>query len=212
MGMKMILLLIVPAAVGLAVLREPVIQLLFQRGAFTQDATALTALAFLGYSPGVAFAAVDQLLIFAFYARKDTRTPVLVGVMAIFVYLAMALTLIRPLGMLGLVLANATQTTTHAVVLLWLLNRRVAGVVDRDLASFLGRVVAAAAAMGLACQLVLGVAHSLTATGPGVALLVAISAAVGVAVYGGAVVALRVREASQVWGLVVGRLRRMRAA
>ena len=45
--MKMILLLIVPAAVGLAVLREPVIQLLFQRGAFTQDATALTSLAFL---------------------------------------------------------------------------------------------------------------------------------------------------------------------
>ena len=45
-------------------------------------ATNPAAMAFLGYSPGIAFAAVDQLLIFAFYARKDTRTPVAVGVMA----------------------------------------------------------------------------------------------------------------------------------
>jgi putative peptidoglycan lipid II flippase len=207
MGMKMILVLIVPAAVGLAVLREPIVQLLFERGAFDHTATARTALAFLGYSPGIAFAAVDQLLIFSFYARKDTRTPVLVGVMAIFAYLAVALSLIQPLGMLGLVLANAVQNTSHALVLLWLLNRRVAGVVDRDLASFLGRIVAAAAVMGLACQLALAVAHPLAATGPGVALLVAASAALGAAVYVAAVVALRVREANQVWELVVGRLR-----
>ena len=212
MGMKMILVLIVPAAVGLAVLREPIVQLLFQRGAFDQSATALTALAFLGYSPGIAFTAIDQLLIVAFYARKDTRTPVLVGVMAIGVYLVVALSLIQPLGMLGLVLANAAQWTSHAIMLLWLLNRRVAGVIDRELAGFLGRVVAAAAFMGLACQLVLAVAHPLAATGPGVALLVAISAAVGAAVYAAAVVALRVREASQVWGLVAGRLRRVRPA
>ena len=212
MGMKMILVLIVPAAVGLAVLREPVVQLLFQRGAFDRSATALTSLAFLGYSPEIAFAAVDQLLIFAFYARKDTKTPVLVGVMAIFVYLAVALTLIRPLGMLGLVLANAAQITSHAVVLLWLMNRRVAGVVNRELASFLGRIIAAAAVMGVACQLVLMVAGHLASTGPGVALLVAMSAAVGIAVYATVVAALRVREAYQVWELVAGRLRRSRMA
>ena len=208
MGMKMILVLIVPAAVGLAVLHEPIVQLLFQRGAFDQSATALTALALLGYSPGIAFAAVDQLLIFAFYARKDTRTPVLVGVMAIFVYLAVALSLIRPLGMLGLVLANAVQTISHAVVLLWLLDRRVSGVIDRDLATFLIKVTGAAAAMGLVCWAGLGMTGSLASTGPGVALLVAGEAALGAAVYAGAVALLRVREAGQVWTLVVGRVRR----
>ena len=208
MGMKMILVLIVPAAVGLAVLREPVVQLLFQRGAFDRSATALTSLAFLGYSPEIAFAAVDQLLIFAFYARKDTKTPVLVGVMAIFVYLVVALTLIRPFGMLGLVLANAAQITSHAVMLLWLMNRRVSGVVNRELAGFLGRIITAAAVMGFACQLVLMVAGHLAATGPGVALLVAMAAAVGIAVYTAAVVALRVREAYQVWDLLAGQIRR----
>ncbi len=207
MGVKMILVLIVPAAVGLAVLREPVIQLLFQRGAFDPNATALTALAFLGYSPGIAFAAVDQILIFAFYARKDTRTPVLVGVMAIFVYLAVALALIRPLGMLGLVLANAVQTTSHAVVLLWLLNRVVQGVVNRELGGFLVRVVAAALAMGLACQGFLTLTASQASTGPQVALLVVVATLLGAAVYVAGVWALRVREARQVWTVLVSRMR-----
>ena len=206
MGMKMILLLIVPAAVGLAVLREPVIQLLFQRGAFTQDATALTSLAFLGYSPGIAFAAVDQLLIFAFYARKDTRTPVLVGVMAIFVYLAVALSLVGSMGMMGLVLANAVQTISHAVVLMWLLNRVVKGALNREMIGFLARIVGAAVAMGFACELLLSVAAPHASSGPRVALLVAVSAALGAVVYIAGITILRVREARDLWSLLASRL------
>ncbi len=207
MGLKMILVLIIPAAVGLAVLREPVVQLLFERGAFDRDATALTALAFLGYSPGIAFAAVDQLLIFAFYARKDTRTPVLVGVMAIGVYLGVALALIRPMGMLGLVLANSAQWISHALVLLWLLDIRVRGVVNRELAAFLVKVAAAAVAMGLACQAFLLASRPLASTGPEIALLVTAGTALGVAVYGAAAVALRLREAWVVARMVMKRLR-----
>jgi len=210
MGMKMILLLIVPAAVGLVVLREPIVQLLFQRGAFDRGATALTTLAFLGYSPGIAFAAVDQLLIFAFYARKDTRTPVAVGVMAIAVYLVVALTLVRPMGMLGLVLANAAQTISHAVVLLWLLNRAVGGVVDRELGIFVARVMVAAIAMGLACWAFVSAALPLGTTGPGVALLVMAGTALGSVIYVGGVVLLRVREAWETWAILVRRLRRGR--
>jgi peptidoglycan biosynthesis protein MviN/MurJ (putative lipid II flippase) len=208
MGMKMILVLIIPAAVGLVVLREPVVRLLFERGLFDADATALTALAFLGYSPGMAFAAVDQLLIFAFYARKDTRTPVIVGVFAVFVYLAVALALIEPLGMLGLVLANSAQWIFHALVLLWLLSRVVQGVVNRDLGLFVAKVLGAALLMGLACQLFLVAALPLAATGPGVALLVMGGAGLGAAVYLGAVTLLRVREARELWTLLMRRLRR----
>ncbi len=212
MGMKMILLLIVPAAVGLAVLREPVIQLLFQRGEFDHNATVLTALAFLGYSPSIAFTAVDQLLIFAFYARKDTLTPVLVGVMAIFVYLTVALALVRPMGMLGLVLANAAQNSSHALVLLWLLNRVVRGTVDRELGIFLLRVVAAALAMGLACQLFLAFAAPLVTGGPQVALLVVAGTSLGAVVYAAGVTVLRVREARDIWDMLLSRLRRGRVA
>lgn len=207
MGMKAILLLIVPAAVGLAVLREPIVELLFQRGAFDPSATALTALAFLGYSPSIAFTAVDQLLIFAFYARKDTRTPVLVGVMAIFVYLAVALALIGPLGMLGLVLANSVQWISHALVLLWLLNRAVRGVLDRELGVFLARVATAALAMGLVCRLFLSITLPMATSGPLVALQVAMGSGLGAAVYAVAVTLLRVREAREMWEVLLSRLR-----
>ncbi len=206
MGMKMILVLIVPAAVGLAVLREPIVQLLFQRGAFDERATALTSLAFLGYSPSIAFSAIDQLLIFAFYARKDTRTPVMVGVMAIFVYLAVALTLMRPLGMLGLVIANAAQWIAHALVLLWLLNRTVEGVLDRGLGGFLVKVVGAAGAMGVVCELFLAAARPFATTGPATLALVVAGAAIGAGVYGVAAVLLRVREAAAVVEMVRKRL------
>ena len=67
-----------PATVGLIVLREPLVQLLFERGRFGGADTARTALVFLAYAPQLPFTALDQLLIVAFYARKDTRTPVLV--------------------------------------------------------------------------------------------------------------------------------------
>ncbi len=74
----------------------------------------------LGYLPGTLFAAYDQVLIFAFYARQNTWTPVLVGIGAIGVYFVVALALVNSLGMLGLVLANSAQFVAHALVTYWL--------------------------------------------------------------------------------------------
>lgn len=207
MGMKMVLVLIVPAAVGLAVLREPVVQLLFQRGQFDEPATARTALAFLGYSPSIAFAAIDQLLVVAFYARKDTRTPVLVGVLAIGVYLVVALSLVGTYGMMGLVLANTVQTTSHALVLLWLLNRVVPDVLSWELAGFAGRILAASAVMGAACWLIAVFGGPLATDGPRLAVLVGAAAAAGAVVYAVGLALLRVEEARTVWSVLLSRLR-----
>ncbi|MFH1485501.1 MAG: murein biosynthesis integral membrane protein MurJ, partial [Chloroflexota bacterium] len=125
LGVKMMLIAIVPATVGLVVLRTPLIQLLFQHGVFTANDTERTALAFLCYSPGLPAAGLDQLLIFSFYARRNTITPVLVGVFGILVYLVVALALLEPLGMPGLALANSAQWISHALVMLILLWRGV---------------------------------------------------------------------------------------
>ena len=143
-------MLIVPASVGLAVLREPLVRLLFQHGAFNAEATARTALAFLCYSPSIPFAAIDQLLIFAFYARQNTVTPVLVGVAGVAVYLAVALTLLPTLGMAGLVLANSAQWIVHALILLALLWRAIGGLRGYGLGRSTLKVLAAGLAMGLA--------------------------------------------------------------
>jgi len=149
----------VPVGVVMVVLRQPLVSVLFQRFAFDQIATERTALALLAYSPQLPFVVVDQLLIVAYYARKETRTPVLVGFAGIGVYLAVALATVGPLGMPGLALANAIQNSAHAVVLYVLLARGYGALRAPSLLRFAGAIglggavaalVTGGASMGLA--------------------------------------------------------------
>jgi putative peptidoglycan lipid II flippase len=149
-GMKLILLLMLPILGGALVLAGPVVSVLFEHGAFRQADSALTRDILLAFSPQLPFTAIDYLLILAFYARQDTRTPVLVGVASVLIYLAVALTLIAPLGIVGLALADAAKNSGHGLILLGLLRRRVPGLqVLLGLGPFLGRTLPAAALMAI---------------------------------------------------------------
>jgi putative peptidoglycan lipid II flippase len=124
-GLRLVLILIIPATAALFVLAEPIVALIFGRGEFTAFDSQQTALALRYYLPGLSFAAIDQPLIFAYYARQNTLTPALVGLAGVGFYLVAALlpTFIRPLQMTDLVMANSVQLTGHALVMLWLVNR-----------------------------------------------------------------------------------------
>lgn len=123
-ALSMTTVLILPATFGLAAVAMPTVDVLFGHGAMSVAGERAIVVALLGYLPGTLFAAYDQVLIFAFYARTDTRTPVLVGLLAVGVYLVVAFSLVNALGMLGLVLANSAQFTVHALVMIWCANRR----------------------------------------------------------------------------------------
>ncbi len=127
MGLKVVLLLILPATLGLAALARPITALIFERNAFTPADTAATALALLLYLPGLPAAAIDQVLIFAFYARKNTLTPNLIQGAAIGCYLLVALPLLAwsGIGFLALVLGNSAQWLGHALITYALLTRVV---------------------------------------------------------------------------------------
>ncbi len=127
MGLKVVLLLVLPATAGLAALALPITQLLLERGAFSAADTAITATALLLYLPGLPAAAIDQVLIFAFYARKNTLTPNLIQGAAILCYLLAALPLLflTELGFLALVVGNSAQWIGHALITYWLLTRVV---------------------------------------------------------------------------------------
>ena len=79
-GLKLVLMLMIPATVGLFVLAHPIVALVFQHGEFTPQDTVATAQLLRLYLFGLTFAAIDQPLIFAFYARKDTLTPARRGI------------------------------------------------------------------------------------------------------------------------------------
>jgi putative peptidoglycan lipid II flippase len=155
-GLRLVLVLIIPATAALFVLARPVIALLFEHGDFTPADTQQTALALRWYLAGLTFAAIDQPLIFAYYARQNTLTPALVGLLGVGFYLAAALlpTLTRPMQMTDLVIANSVQLTGHALVMLWLINRQ-SPLKGRGLGLTAAKALTAALVMGAALWLAL---------------------------------------------------------
>ncbi len=153
-GLKVILLLMLPVMAGVLALAQPLVALLFERGRFGAGDTALTASILLAFSLQLPLTAVDYLLISAFYARQNTKTPVTVGVISVGVYLVVALSLIGPLGVVGLALADTAKNSAHGLILLGLLRRSLPGLrLLHGLWPFLARVIPAAALVGAAAWL-----------------------------------------------------------
>lgn len=152
-GLRTVLMLSVPATVGLWALGTPIVQLIFQRGAFMPSDTEAVVAALNLYLLGLVPASVDWLLNYTFYARNDTLTPALVGVASVLIYLAVALALVGRYGYLGLVLADSAKHTGHVLIMWVLLRRRLGDLSELRAAGTLGRTLLAAGAMGLAVAL-----------------------------------------------------------
>jgi putative peptidoglycan lipid II flippase len=147
-GMRLILVINVPAAVGLTVLSVPIIRLLFQRGAFQSQDTVLMVPVLAVYALGLPFFSFVNLILRAFYARKDTATPVRAAVLSFAVNLALSLALMGPLGTVGLAVAGNAAVLAQA----WYLQRRLSVGYDAlrfsHLVRDLAKVVLASAVMG----------------------------------------------------------------
>ena len=138
-----------PAMVGLIVLREPIIAILFERGAFTRESTLLTAQALLFYSMGLWAVAGVRVLVPAFYAMKDTRTPVKVAAISLLANLAFSLALMGPLKHGGLALANSLASMVNLALLTTIIMRRLGAVRMGGVARFLSKIILASAPMAL---------------------------------------------------------------
>jgi putative peptidoglycan lipid II flippase len=219
-GMRMILLVNVPAAVGLATLAEPITRVLFERGAFTAADTAtmapvlaLSALAL----PALAFV---SLALRVFHAHKDMATPVRAAALSFGVNVVASLALMRVLGVNGLALASTLAVLAQAVFLQSRLKRRDQALGSGHLLGHLGKVGLAALLMGVA--LASGgtaLAAALAARVPDWARVageaIGLGLAIGLAVllYAAAVWALRVEGRDEALALVRRKLgRRGRAA
>jgi putative peptidoglycan lipid II flippase len=200
LGLKMVLMAIIPATIGLFVLATPIVALLYQHGNFDAYDTVQTALALRYYLLGLTFAAIDLPLVFAFYAQKDTLTPALVGVLGVVVYLIVALSLIRPLGMIGLILANSTQLTVHALTMLDLLQRRMGELGRYGITPLAIKTLFASLVMGGTTYLALSRLQTVLDANTLVGKLVVVggSGGVGLATYLVMIALLRVEEARMV--------------
>ncbi|MDK2820478.1 MAG: putative peptidoglycan lipid flippase [Clostridia bacterium] len=147
-GLGLVSLLIIPAAVGLIVLREPLVQLVFQRGAFAPRATYMTAVAVLFYSVGLLAQAMHPILTRAFYALQEVLVPVVAGMLSIVLNIIFSYILLPQLGHGGLALSNSLAATIYALILYFNLNRRLPELKANILLTTIFRIVVAALIMG----------------------------------------------------------------
>ncbi len=145
--LRTILFIAIPAAIGLLVLRVPLIQLLFQRGAFADTSTELVATALGFYALGLIGHSGIEILTRAFYGMHDTRTPVLLGVVSLMLNLILSLSLIGPLQIAGLALANTIAALTEMTLLSIVLRKRLNGIDDGRVINTTIKTLAASVAM-----------------------------------------------------------------
>jgi putative peptidoglycan lipid II flippase len=207
-SLRGILLLSIPASLGLVLLRQPIVALMLQYGKFTAESTQLISWALLWYSAGLVGHCVVEILARAFYAMQDTKTPVLVGAVAMGLNVVFSILFSAwfarigwlPLG--GLALANSLATGLEAGSLWILMRRRLGGLEGQRVLKGTSQAVLAAAAMVLVLWSWLGLTHERQAwlVGGGGVLL-------GGIVYGIIVLSLKVPEVQSLLNLIRRRLK-----
>ena len=210
-ALGLMLFLNVPATIGLIVLAQPIVAVIFEHGEFTAADTVATAAALQLYAIGLVGYSIVRIISPTFYALQRSRVPVMVSAGSVLVNVALNLALVRVMGYRGLALGTSITAILNAAVQLFLLRREIRGINGTRIAASLARVLIASAVMGAAT---VGSSATLEDLMPGDALplqmlrlLIAITISLMVLVAGAQL--LRIPEYAEARDLVIGKLRRM---
>jgi len=146
-GLALMLVLNVPAMLGLLVLATPIVQLLFERGRFLPADTAATAAAVRYYAVGLIGYSAARIASPLFYAIGRSRVPVAISTFSIVVNIVASVMLVGVLGFRGLALGTSIAALANGAVSVWVLRRRLGGIEGRQLGTTLAKVIVAAAVM-----------------------------------------------------------------
>lgn len=211
-GVKILALIMLPASAGLIALDEPIVRLLFERGAFEAKDTIPTAYALTFYALALLPLALRDVFRRGFYALQDTLTPVKITLGACVLNIALDFLLVRQMGIGGIALGAALTTFTEATVLYFLIGSSLKEVPGRSFTVFLLKLAAASLVMGVFAHYIAGFfgAHLNLAEARGRLLQVGISVTAGLIFYIGAIIVLRVQEVWEALDLVRGFWRKLR--
>lgn len=193
LGLRSIAFVLVPAAIGMAVLAEPIVGLLYERGAFDAEQTQTVASLLTAYAVGLVGYSAYFFLVRAFYSRQNTKTPALLNVAIFAIFVVFAYALSRVFQAPGIALALSAAYAVLALASLAATRREIGRIDGRRLAASLARILAAGAvmyALALAGVKLLGAGDSFWER---LAILVLVGG-VSTAAYLGAALALRAEE------------------
>ena len=194
-SLRGVILLALPAALGLILFRIPIISLLYQRGEFDAHSTQLVAWALLWYASGLIFHSVLEVLARSYYAMHDTKTPVLVGAIAMGINVGLSfvfVALFNRIGWMphgGLALANSLATALETTTLLIIMRKRLHGIQGRVVSK--GAGVAALGTLGMSAAIFIWLQAMQGFT---VAIISLGGIVIGVAIYGLILILFRLPE------------------
>jgi len=209
-GTRQIFLLLIPAAACTLVLAEPITRLVYERGAFGPASTEIVAEALFWFSFSLPFAGVNLLLTRTFFSLQRPWLPTGLGAATLLVNLVVALVLVDPYGIAGIVVATAIASAAMTAGQAYYLRRELGGRLEgAETMRALARMLLAAAALALVAYMVWrGLDVTLGRSLPAQVVSVGGGLVVGIAAYTAVVVALRVPEAEQIREMIGSRLRR----
>jgi putative peptidoglycan lipid II flippase len=202
-GMRFILVINIPAAVGLTILAAPIIRVVLQWGKFGAADTAVMTPVLIAGAVGLPFLSFASLALRAFYAQKDTVIPVRAAILSFVVNVGLSLTLMIPFSTVGLALASSIAAAVQAVYLQWHLARKSDELAFHHLLVDCGKTVAAALIMGAVVAAawwgwMRAMPRAKTSDAVGIALAIAL----GVAVFGAFAWLFRIEGRDDVAGLL----------
>ncbi len=153
-GMKILSLFTLPSMIALMVLSHPVVRLFYEHGLFSSQDTRMTEIALVCYTAGLFATATLRLVISTFYALKDTRTPLKIGIFAVIFNIILDLILVRYLAHAGIALATSIAAMVHLVILSVALHRKTNGIFSTSLFTFFWKITIASLLMGVFCWIV----------------------------------------------------------
>jgi len=195
--------------IGLIILREPIIKLLFERGAFDQEATRLTAEALLFYALGLCAFSGVRIVAPTFYALQDTKTPVKMAVISLIVNIAAGIALMGPMRHGGLALATSIGSAVNLTLLIYALRKRIGRIDGHEIIRSLVRSAVSAAVMGVAVGFVaLWCVPKCVGSTWYLVVCVFGSILLGILIYGACAVLLRSQELGAMVGIISGSFRK----
>ena len=202
-SLRLILLLTIPASIGLMVLKEPIVRLIYQRGEFGSDDTIMVAGALFYYAFGLCGYSAVKVGADSFYALKDTRTPAFVSLGTVMLNIILNYLFIFQLGLdhQGLALSTSCTVTLNAILLFIILRRRIGRIGMRAVALVFCKIALASGAMWGVCWWISRQSENLL----GIASTLARLVQVGGAIAGGIValyLACRILRVTEMDGLI----------
>lgn len=207
--MNVIIVALVPIIVGCIVLSKQIVEVLFQRNAFTSKDTTMTASILLIYVIGILAFALRDVLTRGFYSMEDSKTPMINSIISIVFNISLNLILVKPLGYKGLAIATAVS----AYIGLFLFNRsmkkKIEGYSSRDNYIVFAKALFAALIMGLGVKLVYVILGTSLVGGLLLKLIALLSAVgVGVIIYAIVMHFLKVEEYEMIFDMFFGVVKR----